>query len=149
MRYQGSLSDYRSDINAMMLRVKEFSSELSNDDIIKTVNAALDWVADKADQEISLHDLAKGIGDPTGGSMTFFRIGPLMGGKPMLEAVMKVEDAAGNLHLLADVYKASQGETYVVPGTAEVLATSREGLEGKTYVYFKVADFSVDYTPSL
>jgi hypothetical protein len=144
MTYQGSFSEYRTEINEMMARVAEISSEIVNDETIKTVNKILDWLEDKAGQEFSLHEIADGIGDETRGLKTFRNMGPLIGGKPMTEAFFKVQAADGTLFLLDEVYKASEGETYVAPGTGEVLASSRAELETKSYIFFRIADFTVE-----
>jgi hypothetical protein len=144
MRYEGSLSDYRTEVNAMMQRTAEFSSEIVDAEVISTVNKILDWLEDKAGQEFALHEIADGIGDETRGLRTFHKMGPLMGGRSMAEVFFKVETPDGRTFLLDDVYKASEGETYVAPDTKEILASSRQELETKCYAFFRIADFTVE-----
>jgi hypothetical protein len=144
MTYQGSFSDYRTEINEMMARVADVGSEIVNERTIKTVNQILDWLEDKAGQEFSLREIADAIGDETRGLNTFSKMGPLMGGKAMTEGFVKVEAPDGTLYLLDDVYKASEGETYVAPGTGELLASSRSELESRSYLYFRIADFTLE-----
>jgi len=140
--YEGSFEEYRAEINALMERVKELSSELSNDQIVETVNKVLDWVEDKPGQEVSLRELGEALGDPSKGIETFLRMGPLIGGKPMTEVVIKVHAPDGKQYLLHDVYRASQGCDYVVPGSLEPLASSRAELEAKCSVHFQIANFT-------
>jgi hypothetical protein len=140
--YEGSFEGYREEINALMLRVKEWSPELSNDDKIETVNKVLDWIEDKPGQEISLVELGEAIGDPTGGAETFIRIGALCGGKPMMDVIVKVHAPDGSVHLLHDVYRVSEGENYLTPGSLDPIADSREELMKKCSFHFQIADFT-------
>ncbi len=147
--YQGSLSDYRVEVNADLKRIKDIAPDLANERIIGTVNKILDWIEDKAGQEVGLHEVAAGIGDQTRGVETFFDMGRLIGGKAMMKPFFKVQGPDGSLYLLDDVFKASEGETYVTPGTGELLASSKEDLKGISYTYFKIANFTHDSKPSI
>lgn len=140
--YEGSFEGYREEINALMLRVKEWSPKLSNDEKIETVNKVLDWIEDKPGQEISLVELGEAIGDPTGGAETFIRIGALCGGKPMMDVIVKVHAQDGSVHLLHDVYRVSEGEKYLTPGSLDPIADSREELMERCSFHFQIADFT-------
>jgi hypothetical protein len=142
--YQGSFKEYRGEIIALLARVRELSEELSNDTHLRTVNKVLDWIEDKPGLEVSLQEMAAAIGDATGGVETFYHMSALTGGKPMMKPVLKVEGSDGELHLLDEVNKVSDGEVYRAPGNLEVLASSRAELENKSFVYFRIADFMVE-----
>lgn len=147
--YQGNFSDYRNEINALMVRVKKNAPELSSDQIIETVNKVLDWIEDKPGEEFSLAELAVALGDEAAAVELFMRMGPLMGGKPMTAPFFKVHAPDGKMYLLDDVYKVSEGENYRVPGTLEHLASSRGELEHITSIHFRVADFTLELKPGI
>jgi hypothetical protein len=140
--YEGSFEDYRQEINALMVRVAEWSPELSNNEKIETVNKVLDWIEDKPGHEISLQELGEALGDPTGGAETFIRIGALCGGKPMMDVIVKVHAPDGSLYLLHDVYRVSEGEKYLTPGSLAPIADSRDELMKKCSFHFQIADFT-------
>ncbi len=140
--YEGSFEDYREEINALMLRVAEWSPELSNSEKIETVNKVLDWIEDKPGQEISLQELGAALGDHTGGAETFIRIGALCGGKPMMGVIVKVHAPDGGLYLLHDVYTVSEGENYLAPGSLSPIASSRDDLLKMCSFHFQIANFT-------
>ena len=140
--YEGSFAAYREEINALMARVAELSSELSNNDKIETINKVLDWIEDKPGREISLEELGTALGDPTGGAETFMRIGALCGGKSMLDVIVKIHAPDGNIYLLHDIYKVSEGENYLTPGTLSPIASSREELLQMCSFHFQIANFT-------
>lgn len=137
--YQGTLSNYRDQINALLERLR-WAPELSNDALVADVNRLLDWVDDKGGQEFSLSEIAEVL---DGDIVRAWRaMAPLCGGEPLADTFVKVRLPDGSLVLRDELQKVEGLDgALIVPVTGVVAAMNSKELDEKSFIFFRFTNF--------